>query len=129
MFRAFAYTCLFALGSCSFASPPGSRRVVTATDAYERRVLEVVDRAAGPTTDKFPQYIGATVHFSFRIDPAGHVSRLRVFAERVSDRPIAQIVAQAIRAAQFPPPPPTVMVEQRHRWYDLRELVYLVGAD
>jgi hypothetical protein len=127
--RAFAYACLFALGSCSLASPSGSRRVATASDAYEQRVLEVVDRAVGPATDKLPQYIGARVHFSFRIDPARHLSRVRVFAERASDRPVAQIVAQAIRAAQFPPPPPKVMIEQGHRWYDITELVYLVGAD
>ncbi|MFZ0917523.1 MAG: hypothetical protein WAN04_11560 [Candidatus Udaeobacter sp.] len=127
--RAFAYACLFALGSCSLTSPSGSRRVATASDAYEQRVLEVVDRAVDPATDKLPQYIGARVHFSFRIDPAGHLSRVRVFAERASDRPVAQIVAQAIRAAQFPSPPPKVMAEQGHRWYDLPELVYLVGAD
>jgi hypothetical protein len=129
MRSAFAYLCLVAFGSCSFASGSDSRRVSTPSGAYERRVLEVFDRAVGPATDKFPKYIGATVHFSFRIDPVGHLSRLRVFAERASDRPIAHIVAQAIRAAHFPPPPPEVLLEQGHRWYDLRELVYLVGAD
>ena len=127
--RAFVYACLFALGSCSSASPSGSRRVATAGDAYQQRVLEVVDRAVDPATDKLPQYIGARVHFSFRIDPAGHLSRVRVFAERASDRPVAQIVDQTIRAAQYPPPPPKVMVEQGHPWYELDDLIYLVGAD
>jgi hypothetical protein len=101
----------------------------SARKAYEQRVSEVFDRAVGPATDRFPAYIGAMVHFSFRIDPAGSVSRVRVFAERPSDRPVAQIVAQAIRIAHFPSPPQQVMVEQGHRWFDVPELVYLVGAD
>jgi hypothetical protein len=101
----------------------------SASKAYERRVFEVFDRAVGPAADRFPAYIGAMVHFSFRVDPAGNVSRVRVFAERPSDRPVAQIVAHAIRTAHFPPPPQQVMVEQGHRWFDVPELVYLVGAD
>jgi hypothetical protein len=64
----------------------------------------------------------------FVLIPPG-VSRVRVFAERPSDRPVAQIVVQAIRTADFPPPPQQVMVEQGHRWFDVPELVYLVGAD
>jgi hypothetical protein len=126
---AFAYLCLFSFGSCSFASGSGSRQVPTPSEAYDQRVLEVVDRAASDVTDRFPSYIGASVHFSFRVDAIGRVSRLRVFAERASDRPIAQIVAQAIQAALFPLPPPQVLSEQGHRWFDVRERVFLVGAD
>ena len=39
------------------------------------------------------------------------------------------MVAQAIQAARFPPPPPQVLAKQGHRWYDVPERVFLVGAD
>jgi hypothetical protein len=129
MRRSLGYFCLFAFGLSSFAVAAGSRSVASASDAYEQRLLEVVDRVASDATDKFPAYIGASVHFSFRVDPAGRLSRVRVFAERPSDRPAAQVVAQAIRAAHFPPPTQQAMAEQGHRWYDLKELVFAVGAD
>jgi hypothetical protein len=125
---AFLYFCLFAFGSCSFFSTPPSRSVASASDAYEQRLLEVVDRTVGRATDKFPVYIGTAVHFSFRVDPAGRPSLVRVFAEQQSDLPTEQIVAQAIRTARFPPPPPQVMAQQGHRWYDFTEHVYLFGA-
>jgi hypothetical protein len=127
--RAFGYFCVFAFGLSSFASAADSRSVASASDAYDQRLLGVVDRAASAATDRSPAYIGASIHFSFRIDPAGHVSRVRVFAERASDRRAAQIVARAIQTAHFPPPPAKAMVEQGRRWYDLREYVFLVGAD
>ena len=123
------YLCLFAFASCSFASRSGSRQIVTASETYDQRVLEVVDRAVSDATDRFPSYVGASVHFSFRLDAVDRVSRLRVSAERASDRSIARIVAQAIQAARFPPPPPQVLAKQGHRWYDVPERVFLVGAD
>lgn len=61
----------------------------------------MIDRAASDATDKFPSYIGASVHFSFRHDAIGRVSRLRVFSERASDRRIAQVGARSIQAAHF----------------------------
>jgi|SRR6516162_494793 hypothetical protein len=115
--------------SCVFANASDSRSRDRATEAYHQRLSEIIDSTAGPATDKLTAYVGAMVHFSFRIDADGRVSRLRVVAERPSDRPAAQVVAQAIRAARFPPPSPQVIAEQGHPWYDFPELVYLVGAD
>jgi hypothetical protein len=129
MRRAFLCFCLFAFGSCSFVSLSHSRSVASASSAYEQQVLRVVDRAVARATNKFPAYIGTAIHFSFRIDPAGRSSLVRVFAEQQADLPAAEIVAQAIRKARFPPPPPEVMAQQEHRWYDFAEHVYLVGAD
>jgi hypothetical protein len=126
---AFIYLCLFAFGSCSFASSSGSRQVPTASETYDQRLLEIVDRAASEATDPFPALVGANVHWSFRIDPAGRLSRVRVFGDRPSDHHAAELLAQAIRAAHFPPPPPQAMQEQGHRWYDIKEYVFLVGAD
>jgi hypothetical protein len=112
-----------------FASASDSRPHSRATEAYHQRLSQIIDSTAGPATDKLTAHIGAMVHFSFRIDAAGRISRLRVFAERASDRPAAQVLAQAIRTAHFPPPPPQVIAEQGHPWYDFPELVFLVGAD
>jgi hypothetical protein len=112
MHSAFACLCLLAFDSCSFVTASGSRPAASASDAYEQRLLEVVDRTVGPATDKFPRYTGASVHFSFRVDPVGQPSRVRAVAERASDRPIAQVVAEGIRAAHFPPPPPQLMIQQ-----------------
>ena len=126
---AFACLCLLAFGSCLFANGSGLRHVPTPSEAYDQKVLEVVDRTVDPATDKFPAYIGASVHFSFRINPVGQPSHVQVFAERASDRPIAHVVGEAIRSTHFPPPPPQLMAQQGHRWYDVKEYVYLVGAD
>ena len=122
-------TMLLVLASCAFASASDSRTRARATEAYHQRLSVTIDSTAGPATDKLTAYVGASVHFSFRIDAAGRISRLRVFAERASDRPAAEVVTQAIRAAHFPPPPPQVIAEQGHPWYDFPEVVFLVGAD
>jgi len=122
-------TVLLVLASCAFASASDSRTRGRAIEAYHQRLSDIIDSTAGPATDKLTAYVGASVHFSFRIDAAGRISRLRVFAERASDRPAAAVVAQAIRAAHFPPPPPQILAEQGHPWYDFPELVYFVGAD
>jgi len=115
--------------SCVFASASDSRPRRRASEAYQQRLSEIIDSTAGPATDKLTAYVGASVHFSFRIDAAGRISRIRVFAEQASDRPAAQVLAQAIRTAHFPPPSAQVIAEQGHPWYDFPELVFLVGAD
>jgi hypothetical protein len=100
-----------------------------ATEAYHQRLSDIIDSTPALEADKLTAYAGASIHFSFRIDATGRISRLRVFAERVSDRPAAAVVAQAIRTTHFPPPPSQVIAEQGHPWYDFPELVFLPGAD
>jgi hypothetical protein len=118
---------LFVLGTLASASD--SRTRGRASEAYHQRLSEIIDSTPALAADKLTAYVGASVHFSFRIDAAGRISRLRVFAERVSDRPAAAVVGQAIRTAHLPPPPPQVIAEQGHPWYDFPELVFLPGAD
>jgi len=122
-------TALMVLASCAFATASDSHTRGRATEAYYQRLSDIIDSTAGLAPEKFTAYLGASIHFSFRIDAAGRISRLRVFAERASDRPAAQVVAQAIRVLNFPPPPPQVIAEQGHPWYDFPELVFLPGAD
>jgi hypothetical protein len=122
-------TVLLLFASCPLASASDSRTFGRATEAYHQRLSEIIDSTPALAADKLTAYAGASVHFSFRIDAAGHISRLRVFAERASDRPAAAVVAQAIRTTHFPPPPPQVIAEQGHPWYDFPELVFLPGAD
>jgi hypothetical protein len=126
MHRALAL--LFALASCGFVNA-SDLRPRTATEAYHQRLSNIIDSLPALALEKLPTDAGASIHFSFRIDAAGRISRLRVFAERPSDRAAAQIVAREIRAARLPPPPPQVIAEQGHRWYDFPELVFLPGAD
>ena len=92
-------------------------------------IIQIIDSTPVLAADKLTAYLGASIHFSFRIDAAGRVSRLRVFPERASDGSAAAVVAQAIRTAYFPPPAPQVIAEQGHPWYDFPELVFLPGAD
>ena len=120
---------LLVLASCAFVGASDSHTHGRATEAYHQRLSDIIDSTAALAPEKLTAYSGASIHFSFRIDAAGRISRLRVFAERASDRPAAQVVAQAIRAAHFPPPPPQVIAEQGHPWYDFPELVFLPGAD
>jgi hypothetical protein len=127
MHRAIAF--LFVLASSGFVSEADLRTRSPATEAYHQRLSDIIDNSAALTPEKLAAYGGAAVHYSFRIDAAGRISRLRVFAERAADRPAAQIVAQAIRTAHLPPPPPQVIAEQGHPWYDFPELVFLPGAD
>lgn len=115
--------------SCALASASDSRTRGGATEAYHQRLSQIIDSTPVLAADKLAAYLGASIHFSFRIDAAGRISRLRVFAERASDRPAAAVVAQAIGTAHFPPPPPQVIAEQGHPWYDFPELVFLPGAD
>ena len=122
-------TVLVLLASFAVASASDSRARSGATEAYHQRLWEIIDNTPALAADKLTAYVGASVHFSFRIDAAGRISRLRVFAERASDRPVAAVVAQAIRTAHFPAPPPQVIAEQGHPWYDFPELVFLPGAD
>jgi hypothetical protein len=124
-----AVTLLFMLASSGLLSASDLRSRSPATDAYRQRVWEIIDGLPALAAEKLTAYGGAAVHISFRIDAAGRISRLRVFAERPSDRPAAQVVAQAIRAARLPPPPSRVIAEQGHAWYDFPELVFLPGAD
>ena len=127
MHRAIAL--LFVLASSGFVSATDLRTRSPATEAYHQRLSDLIDGLAALTGERLAAYGGASVHYSFRIDAAGRISRLRVFAERPSDRPAAQVVAQAIRTAHLPPPPPRVIAEQGHPWYDFPELVFLPGAD
>jgi hypothetical protein len=120
---------LFVLVSSGLVSASDLRTRSLATEKYHQRLSDIIDGAPGLASEKLSAYAGAAVHFSFRIDAAGRISRLRVFAERASDRPAAQVVAQAIRSARFPPPSPQVIAEQGHPWYDFPELVFLPGAD
>jgi hypothetical protein len=122
-------TVILVLASCAFASASNSRTRGRATETYHQRLSDIIDSTPTLAAEKLAAYGGAAVHFSFRIDAAGRISRLRVFAERSADRPAAQIVAQAIRAAHFPPPPPQVIAEHGPPWYDFPELVFLPGAD
>ena len=127
MYRAVAL--LFALASSGFVSAAGLPTHSPATEAYHQRLSDIIDSSVALAPEKLTAYVGASVHFSFRIDAAGRISRLRVFAERASDRPAAQVVGQAIRAARLPPPPPQVIAGQGHPWYDFPEFVFLPGAD
>jgi hypothetical protein len=124
-----AVTLLSVLASSVVVSASDLRTRSPATEAYHQRLSEIIDSSPALTREKLAAYGGAAVHYSFRIDAAGRISRLRVFAERASDRPAALAVAQAIRAARLPPPPPQVIAEQGHPWYDFPELVFLPGAD
>lgn len=124
-----AVTLLFMLALCGVASASESRIRDPASEAYRQRLSEIIDSLPALAAEKLAAYSAASIHYSFRIDAAGRISRLRVFAERASDRPAAQIVAQAIRAARLPPPSQQVIAEQRHPWYDFPELVFLPGAD
>ena len=127
MYRAVAL--LFVLASSALVSAAELQTRSPATEAYHQRLSNMIDGLPALTREELAAYGGASVHYSFRIDAAGRVSRVRVFAERASDRPAAQVVAQAIRAAHLPPPPPQVIAEQGHPWYDFPELVFLPGAD
>ena len=118
-------TVILVLASCAFAGASDSRTRGRATEAYHQRLSDIIDSTPTLAAEKLTAYGEAAVHFSFRIDAAGRISRLRLFAERSADRP----VAQAIRAAHFPPPPPQVIAEQGHSWYDFPELVFLPAAD
>jgi hypothetical protein len=122
-------TVLLLFASYALASASDSQTRSRATEAYNQRLWEIIDSTPALAADKLTSYLGASIHFSFRIDAAGRISRLRVFAERASDRPVAAAVAQAIRTAHFPPPPPQVIAEHGHPWYDFPELVFLPGAD
>ena len=122
-------TLILVIASCAFASASDSRTRGAATEAYHQRLSDIINSAPALAAEKVTAYGGAAVHFSFRIDAAGRISHVRVFAERPADRPAAQVVAQAIRAAHFPPPPSQVIAEQGHPWYDFPELVFLPGAD
>ena len=124
-----AVTLLLVLVSSGLVSASDLRTRSPATEKYHQRLSDIIDGTPGLAPEKLSAYAGAAVHFSFRIDAAGRISRLRVFAERASDRRAAQVVAQAIRSARFPPPPPQVIAEQGHPWYDFPELVFLPGAD
>jgi hypothetical protein len=119
---------LFLLASSRFISA-SDLYPRTATEIYHQRLADIINELPVLEREKLPAYGSASVHFSFRIDAAGRVSRLRVFAERPSDRPTAQIAARAIRAVRLPPPPRQVIAEQGHPWYDFPELVFLPGAD
>jgi hypothetical protein len=124
-----AVALLFVLASSGFVNAADLRTRSPATEVYHQRLSDIIDSLAALTPEKLAAYGGAAVHYSFRIDAAGRISRLRVFAERASDRPAAQVVAQAIRTAHLPPPPTQVIAEQGHPWYDFPELVFLPGAD
>ncbi len=124
-----AVALLFVLASSGCMSAADLRTRTPPTEAYHQRLSDIIDSLAALTPEKLAAYGGAAVHYSFRIDAAGRISRLRVFADRASDRPAAQVVAQAIRSAHLPPPPPQVIAEQGHPWYDFPELVFLPGAD
>ena len=124
-----AVTLLFVLASSGVVSASDLRTRSPASDAYRERLSQIIDSAPALAPEKLTAYFGASVHFSFRIDAAGRISRLRVFADRPSDRSAAQVVAQAIRTMRLPPPPPQVTAEQDHAWYDFPELVFLIGAD
>jgi hypothetical protein len=105
------------------------RARTSASAEYRERLSQIIDSLPALASDRLVAYGGASIHYSFRIDAAGRISRLRVFAERASDRPAAQVVAQAIRAARLPPPPRNVIAEQKHPWYDVPELIFLPRAD
>jgi hypothetical protein len=122
-------TVVLVFTSCALAGASDSRTRGGATEAYHQRLSQIIDSTPVRAADKLTAYLGASIHFSFRIDAAGRVSRLRVFPERASDGPAAAVVAQAIRTAYFPPPPQQVIAEQGHPWYDFPELVFLPAAD
>jgi len=124
-----AVTLLLLLAASGFANASDLRTRTPASDGYYRRLSEIIDSSPALTSEKLAAYATAAIHYSFRIDAAGRISRVRVFAERASDGPAAQAVAQVIRAAHLPPPPPQVIAEQGHPWYDFPELVFLPGAD
>ena len=124
-----AVVLLFVLAASALVSAADLRTRSPATEAYHQRLSDVIDGLPALTREKLAAYGGASIHYSFRIDAAGRISRLRVFAERASDGPAAQVVASAIRTAHLPPPPPQVIAEQGHPWYDFPELVFLPGAD
>ena len=124
-----AIALLFVVTSFGYVSASDLRTRSPASEAYHQRLSDIIDSTPELASEKLTAYVGASVHFSFRIDVAGRISRLRVFAERASDRPAAQVVAKAIRTARLPPPPPPVIAEQGHPWYDFPELVFLPGAD
>ena len=124
-----AVSLLFVLSAFGVVSASDLRTRTSASAEYRERLSQIIDSSAALAPEKLVAYSGASIHYSFRIDAAGRISRLRVFAERASDRPAAQIVAQAIRAASLPPPPSQVIAEQKHPWYDFPELVFLPGAD
>jgi hypothetical protein len=124
-----AVVLLFVLAASALVSAADLRTRSPATEAYHQRLSDVIDGLPALTREKLAAYGGASIHYSFRIDAAGRISRLRVFAERASDGPAAQVVARAVRTAYLPPPPPQVIAEQGHPWYDFPELVFLPGAD
>ena len=120
---------LFALSAFGVVSASDLRTRTSASAEYRERLSQIIDSSPSLAAERLVAYGGASIHYSFRIDAAGRISRLRVFAERGSDRPAAQVVAQAIRAARLPPPPRQVIAEQKHPWYDFPELIFLPGAD
>jgi hypothetical protein len=124
-----AVTLLFVLASTGFVSASDLRSRSLATEEYNQKLSRIIDSSPALAPEKLTAYGAAAIHYSFRIDARGRISHLRVFTERASDRPAAQIVAQAIRAARLPPPSSRVIAEQGHGWYDFPEIVFLPGAD
>jgi TonB family protein len=58
------------------------------------------------------------VKFSFRLDRAGRVTRLKVTSS-TSNRFVEQTTLQTIRATKFPPIPKKVIAEQGHDYVDV----------
>jgi len=124
-----AVSLLFVLSAFGVVSASDLRARTSASAEYRERLSQIIDSSSVLAPEKLVAYGGASIHYSFRIDAAGRISRLKVFAERASDRLTAQVVAQAIRAAHLPPPSSRVIAEQGHPWYDFPELIFLPGAD
>ena len=77
-------TVILVLASCEFAGASDSRTRGRATEAYHQRLSDIIDSTPTLAAEKLTAYGGAAVHFSFRIDAAGRISRLRLFAEEIS---------------------------------------------
>jgi hypothetical protein len=95
-------TLLFVLSALGLVSASDLRTRTSASAEYRERLSQIIDGSPALAPERLVAYGGASIHYSFRIDAAGRISRLRVFAERASDRPAAQVVAKAIRAARLP---------------------------
>jgi hypothetical protein len=74
-------TLLFVLASYAFVGASELRTRNPASDVYRERLSRIIDSSPALAAEKLTSFGSAAIHYSFRIDAAARISRLRVFAE------------------------------------------------
>jgi TonB family protein len=110
----YGFLAFVAVSAACIAAAPGS-----ATLGYQQRVngiaTQVIAQALAP---HFAQLRGGTIKLIYRVGPQGKVQSVKIVATH-PNRVITNACVNAIKAAQFPPIPQSVLKEQGQKWVDV----------